>query len=120
MSESRGAHDPQVYAPSLWPPPANLMPSWSSLVSMVIVRHPMSRLASVYYQKFVEKSHHRAWVPFIKIMRWFRGKEEQGPDDQPTPNEFIRWPVLYIFSHDFISKIVSSEVDREGAYRVNP
>ena len=27
----------------------------------MIVRHPMSRLASVYYQKFVELKDHKAW-----------------------------------------------------------
>ena len=39
---------------------------WGSLTSIVIVRHPMARLASVYYQKFVELREHTSWAPLIR------------------------------------------------------
>ena len=43
--------------------PQNLLEEWHSEenLSIVIVRHPLSRLASVYYQKFVELSSHKSW-----------------------------------------------------------
>ena len=42
---------------------ANVTSAWHAEdnLSIVIVRHPMSRLASVYYQKFVELKEHKAW-----------------------------------------------------------
>ena len=42
----------------------DLLQSWhdDGNLSIVIVRHPMSRLASVYYQKFVELSTHKGWA----------------------------------------------------------
>ena len=41
----------------------NLLNEWheEENLSIVIVRHPLSRLASVYYQKFVELSGHKSW-----------------------------------------------------------
>ena len=41
----------------------NLVQQWhdEGHLSIVIVRHPLSRLASVYYQKFVELSTHKSW-----------------------------------------------------------
>ena len=41
----------------------NLLEEWhdEQNLSIVIVRHPLSRLASVYYQKFVELSAHKSW-----------------------------------------------------------
>ena len=44
--------------------PQNLLEAWHSEenLSIVIVRHPLSRLASVYYQKFVELSTHKSWA----------------------------------------------------------
>ena len=44
--------------------PQNLLEEWHSEenLSIVIVRHPLSRLASVYYQKFVELSTHKSWA----------------------------------------------------------
>ena len=42
----------------------NLLEEWhdEQNLSIVIVRHPLSRLASVYYQKFVELSTHKSWA----------------------------------------------------------
>jgi hypothetical protein len=43
----------QLLAPKLWPPPTEmdqLEDAWAKTTSIVIVRHPLARLASVYYQ----------------------------------------------------------------------
>jgi hypothetical protein len=43
----------QLLAPKLWPPPPEpdqLEDAWTKTTSIVIVRHPLARLASVYYQ----------------------------------------------------------------------
>ena len=82
----------QIFAPTLWPAPSsNLKSSWSEVTSIVIVRHPMSRLASVYYQKFIELYQDQAWASLIASMiQQYRRQGEVGREDQPTPNEFIR------------------------------
>ena len=82
----------QIYAPTLWPAPStNVQSRWEEVVSIVIVRHPMSRLASVYYQKFIELYQNKGWAGLIEsIIQNYRGKGEEGPEDQPTPNEFLR------------------------------
>ena len=60
-------------------------------MSIVIVRHPMARLASLYYQKFVEAVHHEFWANLnIYIIEKYRRKWEDGPSDHPKPGEFIR------------------------------
>ena len=52
----------------------------------------MSRLASVYYQKFVELSDNEGWARLIEyIIDTYRKDNETGPAKQPTPNEFIRY-----------------------------
>jgi len=52
----------------------------------------MSRLASVYYQKFIELSSHKAWKKIIaKIIQNFRKNETDGQADQPTPSEYLRY-----------------------------
>ena len=82
----------QVLAPKLWRPPPDVVTAWSNTTSIVIVRHPMSRLASVYYQKFVELSDNEGWARLIEyIIDTYRKDNETGPAKQPTPNEFIRY-----------------------------
>ena len=96
----------------------DLLQSWhdDDNLSIVIVRHPMSRLASVYYQKFVELSTHKGWARvsistlkqdryFIsfyqiisKIIRKYRKNTNEGPPDQPTPNEYLRLFIVQLFS----------------------
>ena len=92
----------------------DLLGSWNeeSNLSIVIVRHPMSRLASVYYQKFIELSNNKAWANvginiittfrtyililgllfqiISHIIAKFRPADGVGPPDQPTPTEFLR------------------------------
>ena len=98
----------------------NLLEEWhdEEILSIVIVRHPLSRLASVYYQKFVELSTHKSWAKeglnktnkqtkifpqTIEKLSWglvqlisaviarYREKGEEGPTDLATPTEFLRW-----------------------------
>ena len=67
------------------------MSEWKKVTSIVIVRHPMSRLASVYYQKFIELYQNKGWAALIgSIIKNYRKEGEEGPKDQPTPNEFLR------------------------------
>ena len=83
----------QLFAPSLWPAPSsNVKNQWNKVISIVIVRHPMSRLASVYYQKFIELYQNKGWAGVIKsIIKKYRKNLNDGPKDQPTPNEFLRY-----------------------------
>ena len=99
----------------------NLLEEWhdEQNLSIVIVRHPLSRLASVYYQKFVELSTHKYWakenISMIQIkvlynldnvncvsllrsdlqlirsiIKRYRPKGADGPLDVPTPTEYLR------------------------------
>ena len=47
------SHTLQTLAPKLWPAPAPpaLPAAWDATTSIVIVRHPLARLVSVYYQE---------------------------------------------------------------------
>jgi len=85
----------QVLAPTLWPQPSqNLLEEWhdEQNLSIVIVRHPLSRLASVYYQKFVELSAHKSWSKLISsIIARYRPSGQTGPSDRPTPTEYVRY-----------------------------
>ena len=99
-----------ILAPSLWPPPwANLVSAWMNVTSLVIVRHPMARLASVYYNKFVKQRQRPVWKFYIKtIIQEYRQDEDEGEEEdeekgenyrgeefeyikKPTPNEFIKY-----------------------------
>ena len=98
-----------MFAPQLWPPPKKeeLQPAWRNLTSIVIVRwssftrsgcllnqfscrHPFARLASVYYQKFVELKEHKAWGPLVKgVVKKFRPDPNSGDPTLATPSEFL-------------------------------
>ena len=66
--------------------------AWEDIMSIVIVRHPLSRLASVYYNKFIEKYQDIKWASFIeKMIKLYRTEEKEGVQEQPTPNEFIKY-----------------------------
>ena len=53
-------------------------------------RHPFARLASVYYQKFVELKDHKAWGPLIRsVVRKYRPNPIQGDPTLATPSEFL-------------------------------
>ena len=85
----------QIFAPKLWPPPppAQLVSSWSQVTSLVIVRHPLARLVSVYYQKFVKLAKHETWAPKIRfIIEKFRTDPESGDQVHITPEEMVRYP----------------------------
>jgi hypothetical protein len=69
----------QLLAPKLWPPPAEreqLEDAWAKTTSIVIVRHPLARLASVYYQveqqskKTKVFDHHRYVFGFFSICKF--------------------------------------------------
>ena len=96
----------QVFAPKLWPPPPPpmLVSSWAATTSIVIVRHPMARLASIYYQKFIKLATHESWAPKIKfIIQKFRTDPKSGDQIHATPEEMVR----YIFlENSWTNKII--------------
>ena len=134
----------QIFAPTLWPQPSevklvnienhkliittsssyNLLEEWDSEenLSIVIVRHPLSRLASVYYQKFVELSTHKSWAKetvsinadtFFIVLYWQgRNQKSQKTESQSDPLLFLidKWyRPLHNFNFDwfhFISQQV--------------
>jgi hypothetical protein len=50
----------QLVVKNKWPMPneADILALWEDLVSLVIVRHPLSRLTSVYYEKILTFKFH--------------------------------------------------------------
>lgn len=54
-------------------------------------RHPLARLASVYYQKFVELKEHKAWGPLVKsvVRKYRRPNPNSGDPTLATPSEFL-------------------------------
>ena len=54
-------------------------------------RHPFARLASVYYQKFVELKEHKAWGPLVKsvVKKYRRPNPNSGDPTLATPSEFL-------------------------------
>ena len=98
MSQEEAAKRKQVlqtFAPNLWPAPAiedGLAEAWSRTTSIVIVRHPLSRLVSGYYQKFIKLAKHGTWAPKIKmIIERYRDRPNTGDQVHPSPEEFIRY-----------------------------
>ena len=86
-------HALQLLAPKLFPAPASLpalKAGWQKTTSIVVVRHPLSRLASVYQQKLVNLAEHRSWGDLNRfIVANFRRQEEAG-DGIPSPDEMVR------------------------------
>merc|ERR1711963_277443 len=83
-----------MFAPQLWPAPPKkeeLQAAWKNLTSIVIVRHPFARLASVYYQKFVQLKDHKAWGPLVKsvVKKYRRPDPDSGDPSLATPSEFL-------------------------------
>jgi len=67
---------------------------WNSKenLSMVVVRHPLSRLVSAYYNRFVSFREKKNWKKMIKhLIGEYRQTAEGGPRDYPTPSEYIRF-----------------------------
>ena len=54
-------------------------------------RHPFARLASVYYQKFVQLKDHKSWGPLIKsvVKKYRRPNPNSGDTTLATPSEFL-------------------------------
>ena len=83
-----------MLAPELWPLPRakDVASSWHNATSLVVVRHPMARLVSIYYQKFVKLARHQTWAPVIKaIIKKFRADPSSGDPEHITPEEMIRY-----------------------------
>ena len=79
----------QLFAPKLWPLPdntkvadlSNLM-GGADFTSLVISRHPFSRIASVYYQKLIDLGQ-SSWSPITeRIIKKFRSEEKKLEAEQ--------------------------------------
>jgi len=84
----------QTFAPFLFPAPdpEDISEAWAETVSIVIVRHPLARLVSGYYQKFIKLAKHGTWAPKIKqIIEKYRSRPNKGDQVHPSPEEFIRY-----------------------------
>ncbi|XP_023326363.1 carbohydrate sulfotransferase 11 isoform X2 [Eurytemora carolleeae] len=90
----------QFLAPKLFPAPPldTLQEAWSKTTSLVVVRHPLARLASVYQEKFVKYADNKSWGPLGRnIISMYRQKIEPReiikPENEniPTPEEMIRF-----------------------------
>jgi hypothetical protein len=72
-----------------------LVSSWADTTSIVIVRHPMARLASIYYQNFVKLATHQTWAPKIKmIISKFGDDPKSGDQVHAAPEESVHFASL--------------------------
>ncbi len=66
------------------PSPSDIEAAWDTLLSMVIVRHPLSRLASIYYEKVIWGSFKIMDKEFLKARAEAAEKKEyEYPGDNP-------------------------------------
>jgi len=90
----------QLLAPKLFPAPADpvrLVQGWQQTTSIVIVRHPLARLASVYKQKFVNLASHKSWGAINKrVIRKYR--KVASNETIPSPDEMVRYVVANLKS----------------------
>ena len=71
-----------------WPVPSNLDDVWNQTTSIVIVRHPMSRIASAYSEKLIRQPAKHWGALSQKIIEKYREGIGSG---KLYPNEFIRF-----------------------------
>ena len=77
----------QDFAQELWPMPGNLIDLWGNMTSLVIVRHPMSRLVSAYHDKII-KQPSKYWAQLAnQIIGTYRNGLGPGT---PQPEEFVK------------------------------
>ena len=77
----------QNFVQKLWPAPENVTDLWNTTLSIVIVRHPMSRIASAYYEKFIKQPAKYWGVWGQKIIEKYR---DGIGSDKIYPREFVR------------------------------
>ena len=75
-------------------PPKDVKLAWSSLTSLLVVRHPLDRLVSLYNNKFIGgvRGNDEEWIRMTNlIIEKYRVKSEDGYEDIITPQEMVRW-----------------------------
>ena len=91
--------DPRTILASLVPdliqtvPSTNLKTIWRSLTSLLVVRHPLDRLVSLYNNKFIGGvgDNDKDWINLTNlIISSFRDEIEDGNTSMITPEEMIR------------------------------
>ena len=71
--------------------PGNISRLWSSVTSMIVVRHPLDRLVSLYNNKFIHRvEDNELWADYAAYIKE-NFKEEGAKDSQyVTPQEMVR------------------------------
>eukprot|EP00092_Neocalanus_flemingeri_P035979 GFUD01039177.1.p1 GENE.GFUD01039177.1~~GFUD01039177.1.p1 ORF type:complete len:370 (+),score=61.26 GFUD01039177.1:73-1110(+) len=88
--------------------PKDLEKTWSSLTSLLVVRHPLDRLVSLYNNKFIGgvRDKAEAWIQCTKhIIGKYRVAFVDGPMDIVTPAESVRYRIQNILDDAKISGI---------------
>ena len=62
---------------------------WNKMTSLMVVRHPLDRLVSLYNNKFIAKTDKTMFWLTDFIIKRYRGKDG-GPTDTVMPEELIR------------------------------
>ena len=75
--------------PPAWP--ENLMKAWSKVTSLMVVRHPLDRLVSLYNNKFIHRvKDNQLWAEYASdIIRNYRDESDSNLENI-TPEEMIR------------------------------
>ena len=71
--------------------PGNLLRLWSSVTSLIVVRHPLDRLVSLYNNKFIHRvEDNPLWADYAQHIK-DTVREERADDSQyVTPQEMVR------------------------------
>jgi hypothetical protein len=72
------------------PGPQNVHKLWSSVTSLIVLRHPMDRLVSLYNNKFIARVEvNQLWADYAYYIK--ENYRKEGADDKyVTPQEMIR------------------------------
>ena len=78
------------------PGPQNVSKLWSSVTSLIVLRHPMDRLVSLYNNKFIARVEvNQLWADYADYIK--ANYRKGGPGDKyVTPQEMIR-QVSFVF-----------------------
>ena len=72
--------------------PEELKMTWNKMTSLMVVRHPLDRLVSLYNNKFIDKGDKKMLWMTDFIIGHYREKEMGGEDHSKTvrPEELVR------------------------------
>jgi hypothetical protein len=85
--------NPILVLESLSPPisPENLIGSWSKVTSLMVVRHPLDRLVSLYNNKFIHRvTSNELWTAYASSIKENYRDRNGDNSENITPEEMIR------------------------------